>query len=76
MLWEHRFWFMLAGHLAMTVREAMQRITSAEFTEWMAFYELSPWADDRRAPSPAEKAERLSRSFAAFAQIQNARANA
>lgn len=30
-------------HLGLSVRETQQRISSREFTEWAAFYELEPW---------------------------------
>ncbi len=30
-------------HLGLSVRETQQRISSREFTEWVAFYELEPW---------------------------------
>lgn len=36
----------------MTVAELLSRVSSAELTEWMAFYRLEPWgseADDWRA---------------------------
>lgn len=45
-----RFAFALAGHLKMTVRELMQRMDSAELTEWRAYtkyFEAIPdhWAE-------------------------------
>jgi hypothetical protein len=42
-----RFWMLLARTLGMTVAEAMERIDSAEFTSWMAEYEISPWGEMR-----------------------------
>ena len=30
-----------------TLREAKQRISSTEFSEWMAWYSIEPWGDQR-----------------------------
>lgn len=29
------------------MREAQQRITSAEFAEWLAYYQIEPWGEER-----------------------------
>jgi hypothetical protein len=29
--------------MSCTIREAKQRVTSSEFSEWCAFYDLFPW---------------------------------
>jgi len=41
------FWFRLAAHLGMTVREAQARITSPEFSEWIAYNRLDPIGSER-----------------------------
>jgi len=41
--------FRLALALGMPVRELLGRIGSDELTEWMAFYQLEPFGDFRRA---------------------------
>lgn len=40
-------WFDLASHLRCTVREAQERIDSAEFSEWCVYRKLSPWGEER-----------------------------
>ena len=42
-----RFTFRLALALGCTRRELFDRIDSRELTAWQAFYEYSPWGDDR-----------------------------
>lgn len=39
------FWFRLAKELGKSVRQAQLEISSAEFTEWQAFYQLEPFGD-------------------------------
>jgi hypothetical protein len=36
-------WFRIALALGCTVREAQERVNSAEFAEWSAYYAISPW---------------------------------
>ena len=38
-----RFWFRLAAHLGCTVSELQRRMSSREFSEWVAFYGLEPF---------------------------------
>lgn len=46
---ERRFWLFLARTVFhCSVREAQQRIDSAEFAEWVAAYEIEPWGEDWR----------------------------
>lgn len=37
----------MALHLGMTVREAMARVSSREFTEWIAYANLEPFGEER-----------------------------
>lgn len=39
-------WFRVAALLGMPVAEAQQRLSSAEFVDWCAFYSLEPWGYD------------------------------
>lgn len=39
-------WHRVARWLGCTVREAQARVTSAEFTEMMAYYQLEPWGHE------------------------------
>lgn len=39
-------WFRLALQLGVPVGELQERMSSAEFTAWLAFYELEPWGYD------------------------------
>ncbi len=41
------FWFVLALAMHLPVAEAQQRITSGEFAEWQAFYNIEPFGDQR-----------------------------
>lgn len=36
-------WFRLALRFGVPVGELQERISSAEFTAWLAFFELEPW---------------------------------
>jgi hypothetical protein len=38
-------WFRLAKELCMSVREAQERIDSAEFGEWIAYMSIEPFGD-------------------------------
>lgn len=44
---ERRFWFRLALRLGCSVREAQERIDAHEFAEWLAYYALEPWGEER-----------------------------
>ena len=45
---ERRFWFRLALALGgCTVTELQQRMSSREFAEWMEYYQLDPFGDER-----------------------------
>lgn len=44
---ERRFWFRLALALGCTVAELQDRMSSAEFAEWMAFYGVEPFGEVR-----------------------------
>jgi len=39
-------WFRLAAHLGATVGELQERMSSAEFTHWIAFFSMEPWGYD------------------------------
>lgn len=39
------FWFRLALQLGKSVRQCQAEIDSAEFTEWMAYYQLEPFGE-------------------------------
>jgi hypothetical protein len=41
------FAFRLALALGCTVRELLGRLDSQELSEWMAFYSIDPWGDQR-----------------------------
>lgn len=45
---ERQFYFRLAGHLGMTVRELLARTGSRELTEWMAYERITGPLDGRR----------------------------
>jgi hypothetical protein len=48
---ERRFYFRLALAWGCSVSELLSRTSSAELTEWMAYYRIEPWgteADDIR----------------------------
>lgn len=36
----------MALALGMTVQELLERVSSRELTEWMAFYQLEPWGTE------------------------------
>lgn len=38
-------WFRLAAQLGMSVAQAQQEVSSAEFNEWMAYYRIEPWGE-------------------------------
>ena len=40
-------WFRLALALGSTVRELQQRMDGREFSEWLAYYQISPFGYDR-----------------------------
>ena len=42
-----RFSFRLALALGCTVRELLARVDAHELVEWMVFYGLEPWGDER-----------------------------
>jgi hypothetical protein len=44
---ERRMWFRLAALWGCTVREAIARCDAEEFREWLAYYGLEPWTQDR-----------------------------
>ena len=44
---ERQFYFRLAGHLGMPVRELLARISSRELTEWMAYERVTGPLDSR-----------------------------
>ena len=44
---ERRFWFRLALALGKTVKEAQEGMTSREFAEWAAYYDLEPFGERR-----------------------------
>lgn len=39
------FWFRLAKELGMSVRQAQEEISSAEFGEWVAYFTIEPFGD-------------------------------
>lgn len=39
--------FRLALSLGCTIRELEARMDSREFSEWMAYYSIEPWGEDR-----------------------------
>lgn len=39
------FWFRLAKELGKSVRQAQQEISSSEFTEWQAYYQMEPFGE-------------------------------
>ena len=39
------FWFRLAKELGKSVRQAQREISSLEFTEWQAYFELEPFGE-------------------------------
>lgn len=39
--------FSLALNLGMTVREMLERMDADEFHQWLAFYDFSPWGEER-----------------------------
>lgn len=39
-------WFRVAALLGRTVAELEQTLTSAEFSDWCAFYSLEPWGHE------------------------------
>lgn len=50
------FWFDLAGHLGCTVGELRGRVSSWEFTHWVAYSQLAPFGprqDDYRSGAVA-----------------------
>ncbi len=38
---------MLASHLKMTFKELLERMDSRELSEWMAYYNLEPFGEER-----------------------------
>ncbi len=42
-----RFWFRLAMHLGMSVKQAQASIDSREFSEWLAYDEVEPFGERR-----------------------------
>lgn len=54
---------MLAAHLGMTVEELRDRMTSAELTEWRAWYELEPWGEEREDIRTAALMEIIGATF-------------
>jgi hypothetical protein len=44
---ERKFYFRLAAHLGMTVRELLSRLDSRELSEWIAYYNLDPFGEAR-----------------------------
>lgn len=40
-------WFRLAALWGCTVREAQRRCDAREFNEWLAYYRLEPWGEER-----------------------------
>ena len=42
---ERRLWFKLAMLLGKSVKQAQEEISSAEFAEWLAFFNLEPMPD-------------------------------
>jgi len=44
---ERRFYFRLALALGCTVEELLDRITALELDEWLAYYNLEPWGEER-----------------------------
>lgn len=41
------FWFMLAGYLGMSVKRCQQEIDSDEFANWLAWYRIDPFGEQR-----------------------------
>lgn len=38
----------LAAHLGLTLHEAQQKVSSREFTKWIAEYKRNPWGEKRQ----------------------------
>jgi len=44
---ERLFYFRLALALGVTVQDLLVRISSSELTEWMAYYQMEPFGEER-----------------------------
>lgn len=55
---------MLAAHLGMTVKELLQRMDSRELSEWMAYYNIEPFGEERADIRQAITSSEVRNSYA------------
>lgn len=68
---KRRFYFRLALGLGCTVAELLRRLSSAELSEWMRYWNVEPWGEERADMRAAIVACTVARSQGAKAKTED-----